>query len=688
MTDEEYLTEVHQAVAARSQATSDFSESSFAGLVTELLVDSGSITHFDPVQFRHTGMRVDGYALIEEEATLDLFVVEWSGNPREVTSLTRTSLEACWRRAEKFFERAVDRDLAHEVDVGSDVWGFARQLGLIGASILRVRVNVLSDCRLSSQVKTLPTETREDREWSYRVWDLRAIGRMLVSGEPDPIDIDFVELFGAALPCLPANTGTCGVESYLTVIPGDWLARIYQEYSGRLLEQNVRTFLQVKGGVNKGIRNTILNEPEMFFAYNNGISATAESATIDEGGAGGALNLRRVRHLQIVNGGQTTASIFNVLKKDKEKAGNLSRIRVQMKLSVVAGDKVGEIVPRISEYANSQNKVSAADFFSNHPFHVRVEKCSRRIWATAIEGSQQQTHWFYERARGQYANAVAYLTPAKKREFEAANPKRQLIQKTDLSKVIMTWSGNPHVVSQGAQKAFGRFAEQIAEQWKEEGVDFGDDWFREAVSKVIVFRTLERLVQEASWYAQGYRANIVTYSIALLQRAVKDAKSEIDFGAIYACQSPSAALTKVLLGIAQRVQDRLISGANDYQMVNVTEWAKRDRCWEDLKSRIGVDLAPLEDELLGADDAAGGRRQQRRDQRELNGVEAQTYVVKKGGAYWTSLRRWAESGTVMTPGDMDVLAIAAAIPRKLPTPLQSARLIKVETTALKEGFRR
>ena len=687
MKDDELLVEVQQAVAARAAATSDFSESAFAALVAEHLVDTGAINGFDPVQFIHRGMRVDGYAMIDDEATLDLFVVEWSGSADEISSLTKTTLEDCFKRAENFFDKAVDGDLAHQVDVGSSIWAFARQLGQIGNTIARVRINILSDCKLSSQVKTVPSKVRNGRTWTYRIWDLLAIGRLITTNEPEDIEIDFVEMFGRPLPCLPANTGQSGVESYLTVIPGDWLARIYEQYSGRLLEQNVRTFLQVNGSVNKGIRRTILEEPEMFFAYNNGISATAEAAILDRIDGQGMLNLCKVKHLQVVNGGQTTASIFNVLMKHKDKASNLERIHVQMKLSVVRSDQVTEIVPRISVYANSQNKVSAADFFSNHPYHIRVEGCSRRIWAPAVEGTQQQTHWFYERARGQFANAVTYLTPAKKKEFEATHPRRQLIQKTDLAKAEMTWLGFPHVVSQGAQKNFGRFAEWVANRWKDDGIDFGDDWFREAVARIIVFRTLERLVQEAPWYAQGYRANIVTYAIALLQHAVSEAKRGVDFKRIWNQQCLSAELSQCLLAIAEKVQSRLVAAASDYQVVNVTEWAKREKCWDDLKSRIPVDLSAFKHDLVDADEVAGERRQQRKDQREMNGVEAQMHVVNQGAGYWASMLRWAEAGTVMSPGDLAILSIGASVPRKLPTPAQCIRLIQIESKAKAEGFR-
>jgi hypothetical protein len=684
MTDGEFLADLQQQVSARSVATSDFSETAFASVVAEALVDSGAVPGFEPAFFVHRGMRVDGYAYTEDEATLDLFQVEYHGEP-EVQSLTKTSLDSCLKRAETFFERAVDGDLSVEVDVGSSVWSLARQLAQMGHSVVRIRLNILSDARLSSMVKALPTKKKGEREWAVRVWDLTAIGRLLSTGEPEPIVIDFVKMFGKGLPCLPANSGGAELESYLTVIPGDWLAEIYDLYGGRLLEQNVRTFLQATKGVNKGIRKTILEEPQMFFAYNNGISATAAKAEFDPDGNQVLVN--RLENLQIVNGGQTTASIFNVMKRDK--AENLDKVRVQMKLSVVRPDVVDEIVPKISLYANSQNKVSDADFFSNHPFHRRIESFSRNVWAPAAEGSQQMTHWFYERARGQYANASAYMTPAKKKEFEVQNPRKQLIQKTDIAKVLVTIMCMPHVVSQGAQKNFKFFAENVTGHWGEEGAAFGEEWFKGIIGATIAFRTLERLVGSAEWYAQGYRANTVTYSIALLTHALKSRKQDIDFLKIWNRQATSSSLNQVLLGIAKQVQARIISSAEAYRVANVTEWCKREKCWDDLLQSVEIRLeSDLDKDLIDADEKEGAKRAARREQKVLNDIEAQTYVVGRGAPYWSKLHKWASEGVVMTPGEMDFLGVAASMTsRKIPTGPQSQRVIAAEKKALVEGFK-
>ncbi|MFY8126420.1 MAG: AIPR family protein [Hydrogenophaga sp.] len=684
MTDDEFLADLLQLVSARSAATSDFSETAFASVVAEALVDSGAVPGFEPAFFVHRGMRVDGYAYTEDEATLDLFQVEYQGEP-EVKSLTKTTLDACLKRAETFFVRAVDGDLSHEVDVGSAIWSLARQLAQIGHSVVRIRLNILSDSKLSSGIKTLPKMKKGDKEWAVRVWDLVAISRLLSTGEPEPIVIDFVKMFGKGLPCLPANAGGAELDSYLTVIPGDWLAEIYDLYGGRLLEQNVRTFLQASRGVNKGIRKTILEEPQMFFAYNNGISATAAKAEFDPDGDHVLVN--RLENLQIVNGGQTTASIFNVMKRDKSE--NLDKVSVQMKLSVVRSDLVNEIVPKISLYANSQNKVSDADFFSNHPFHRRIENFSRNVWAPAAEGSQQMTHWFYERARGQYANASAYMTPSKKKEFEVQNPRKQLMQKTDIAKVLVTIMCMPHVVSQGAQKNFKFFAENVTGHWGEEGAAFGEDWFKGIIGATIAFRSLERLVGGAEWYAQGYRANTVTYSIALLTHALKNRKQDIDYIKIWNRQATSNSLNQVLLSIAKQVQGRIISSAEAYRVANVTEWCKREKCWEDLLQSVAVRFdSDLDKDLIDSDEKEGAKRSARKEQRVLNDIEAQTYVVGRGAPYWSKLHKWASEGLVMTPSEMDFLGVAASMTsRKIPSGPQSQKIVAAEKKAFSEGFK-
>ena len=105
------------------------------------------------------------------------------------------------------------------------------------------------------------------------------------------------------------------------------------------------------------MRDTIRKEPQMFLAFNNGLSATAEAVTVEDL-PGGGKGLRSIRDLQIVNGGQTTASIYHAVKKDK---ADVSQLFVQVKLTVLNDPtKMDIVVPYISRYANTQNKVQGS----------------------------------------------------------------------------------------------------------------------------------------------------------------------------------------------------------------------------------------------------------------------------------------------------------------------------------------
>lgn len=268
------------------------------------------------------------------------------------------------------------------------------------------------------------------------------------------------------------------------------LADLYEKWGARLLESNIRSSIQARRrSVNDGIRATILDEPEMLFSYNNGLSATADAVEIDS--SDGAVRILSAENLQIVNGGQTTASLHTALKHSPE---NLERVHVQVKLVVVPPDASESVVPRISRFANSQNKINAANFFSNHPFHLRVEGFSRRIFAPPARGPTRQTMWFYERAKGQYFVAQARLSGADKTRFDRECPKSQLFTKTDLAKAEYSFRMKPDMVSKGAQKNFAAFAIEVGETWSDQEDALGDAWFKQAVSRIIIFRALEKAV--------------------------------------------------------------------------------------------------------------------------------------------------------------------------------------------------
>ncbi|WP_175794131.1 AIPR family protein [Burkholderia ambifaria] len=664
--------ELAQDVFVRADTSENFTDEAFAEVVAEYLAEAGSIEEFTPCKYIHRGVRVDGYSLNWEDGLLELYVVDCRpGN--KVERMTKAEMTQGFKRAETFFEKACMASFVEQMEAAHPAYGLARTILEQGDQIQRVRFYLLTNAQLTGSVKELPSRQDSSREWSYRIWDLERLARTIGTGKPEEIVVDFEELFGQALVCLPADDGSGEVRSFVAVIPADWLARIYDHYGSRLLEQNVRTFLQARGKVNKGIRKTILDEPTRFFPYNNGISATAEE--VSEERHGGVTYLQKVKNLQIVNGGQTTASIFNAFKKDK--GAPIEQVSVQMKLSVVPPDIASELVPKISRFANSQNRISDSDFFSNHPFHVVIENLSRRLSAPAKDGSQILTHWFYERAKGQYVNAVSYLSEAKKREFLTRNPKSQVIDKTDLAKCVQTFRCLPHDVSLGGQKNFAKFAEYIGAAWEHSQHDFNELWFKRAVAEAIIFRRAESLVLRASWYAQGYRAQTVTYGIAMLVRKVQEMKLELDLQRIWREQGLSEAFEEQLLESCRLAQQEIIGGAARNNVINVTEWCKRKACWDaaqevrfSLSSAFVQQLKERGGELADTKDA-------RIEQKGLSEAEAYISVVNAGSGYWKNVRRWAGESVELRPSDLTILDIACAMPRKIPTEKQALRLVEI-----------
>lgn len=670
---EDFYKELGQDVLIRADTSENFTEEAFAEVVTEYLVDAGSMEDFVPCKFIHRGIRIDGYSLNWDEALLELYVVECRrGDHPEM--MLKAEMEQAFKRAEAFFDKACLSTFVEQMESSHPAYGLARTILERGDQIQRVRFYLLTNAKLTSSVKELLPRTRNHREWSYRIWDLERLAQTVGRGQPEEILVNFEEIFGERLVCLPADDGKSDIRCFLAVIPGDWLAHIYDIYGGRLLEQNVRTFLQARGKVNKGIRKTILEEPTRFFPYNNGISATAEE--IEEERSGGVTYVRTLKNLQIVNGGQTTASIFNAFKKDK--GAPVQQVSVQMKLSVVSPQTASELVPKISRFANSQNRISDSDFFSNHPFHIVIENMSRRISAPGKSSSQILTHWFYERAKGQYANATAYLSEAKKREFQARHPKNQVIDKTDLAKYMQTFRELPHEVSLGGQKNFSKFAEYIGEIWENNQEDFNELWFKHAVSQTIIFRRAESLVLRANWYAQGYRAQIVTYGIAMLVNAVHRNGCELDLQRVWRDQALTEVFEEQLLECCRLAQEGIISGAAENNVINVTEWCKRKACWDQIQA-IRFSLTPsFIQTLKGREDERAEMRDARKEQRGFNEAEAYISVVNAGAEFWKKVRKWAADSIDVKPSDLILLDLASAMPRRLPNEKQALRLVELQ----------
>lgn len=680
-TVEEFFHDFRQETLADAEANSTYQLEAFMEAVSTELVETGFIEGFEHCHYRAPrGMRVDGY-WFNDEGALDIFVADFDCR-RELETLTRTDVDAAFKRVVNFFEASLQGTL--EPDVTTPEYGLVRQIADRRAMLRQVNFYLTSERVLSDRFQGFPDGEVSSIRATYHIWDMARFQRQRSSrGHKEPLDIDFVEMFGNGINCLPTNLGSDSYQSYLIVMPASILAALYDRYSARLLEQNVRTFLQARAQVNKGIRATIINEPQMFFAYNNGITATAqevETRTTDSG-----LQITRMTDLQIVNGGQTTASLFHTQRRDK---ADLSRIFVQMKLSVIDSEQSEMVVPRISEYANTQNRVNAADFFSNHPFHVRMAEFSRRIWAPAQQGAQRETKWFYERARGQYVDAQSKLTAAEQKRFRAEYPKTQMFTKTDLAKFENVFDDHPRWVNLGSQKNFARYALRVGKEWEKSSDGFNEFYFKRAIARGILFRATEKLVSVQPWYNGGYRANIVAYTLSMLGEVTKRRKTTIDYQRMWSAQTIDNVLSEALITIATAVNEDITRPPQGIS--NISEWCKREGCWTRLLDQADHIAELLTDEfwtaLASVEDNRHEAKTARQTQKIDNGIEVQKRVFDVPTAHWSLILKEGTSRRLLTPKEMGILRIAEQMPTKIPTERQSAVLIEILDKAQQDGI--
>lgn len=684
----EFKKDFMESVRATAANIQDGTTASFVAEVAQVLLDREVISDYELCFFTGTGqrnrrLRVDGYSFDEVDESLNLFVVDFDGGDDPET-LTMTHARQSFDRLAYFVDEALTRGLANSIEISAPVYDLIDLLKANMQRIRRFRFILMTDRAASDRIETLENGKIGSAQVEYHIWDIGRLYRLCNSQSGrEEIEVDFRRYTSNGIPCLDAGDAeTEEYKSYLCVLPGAVLADVYDDYGSRLLEGNVRSFLSTKVAVNKKIRATILNQPSRFFAYNNGIAATASEVCVEEGATG--RYIVKIRGLQIVNGGQTTASLSAARYKDK---ADLVNIFVQMKLTQVNATLAETIIPDISRSSNSQNKVSEADFFSNHPFHVRMEKVSRRIFAPSVGGAQHETHWFYERARGQYAQEQSKLTRNEKGKFLLQNPKDQLITKTDLAKVRNAWRGYPHKVSLGAQKNFMVFAEWVTEEWDRDDALFNEVFYQDAVALYIIFRSVERIVSAQSWYEKGYRANIVAYTVALLAYSLHKAypNQRIDLQAIWNKQCLNAILEKQLAYIAKIAFDVLTSEARPIQ--NVTEWSKRDLCWEYMKKESIKLLPEMSSLLVQAEEVKSSVRAARRDQVLVSGIEAQMYVVELGSAYWAGLLNWGRIKNLLSPDDTRLLTIASRMTdRSMPNAVQSQKLQELRNRLISEGL--
>ncbi len=624
---QQFQQEISDRVAQdASEEGQSSSVNAFVDYAIELLEEVGAVEEGRNCYAHLTGPRkaaieLNGFAIDEDSERLDLITAIFHGEP--MRAITKDDADKALTRARRALPFALSPEI-ERMEPASDEYGMMKAISAARGQLKEVRILLLTNGVYSTRPPTL--EEIDGLPARAEIWDIGRFFRAQLSALPrEAIEIDFREKFGAEIPCLP-DRERGEYTAYLTLVPGAVLADLYHEYGPRLLELNVRSFLSVGGKVNKGIRKTLINEPDKFLAFNNGIVVTADEVDVvsmDEGGYG----LRTIQGMQIVNGGQTTASIHRARYVDH---AELDAVTVPAKIIVVPPDRLEEMVRTVSLYANSQNVVQIADFSANDPFHVEIERLSNEVWCPDGRG-----RWFYERARGQYQveKNRAGRTTRGKRKFEEQTPATRRFTKTEMAKFLWAWDQRPYLVSFGAQKTFEMFMQDL--RTKRRGGTWSPDeaYFKQLVAKAILFRAVTRITKQERFPA--YQANIAVYTVSFL--AWKTG-SNLDFERIWQTQAVSAELYDLLRQMTHAIDEALRADARGRM---VSESAKKESCWEAVREtefELPSPL-PLELRVQATQSIAGSvvRGQQAIDPVDLTNIEACRQVT---GEEWLRIHAW------------------------------------------------
>jgi len=558
---EELKLDLQEEIDLRNEAHGESSNMSLFGVYLDMLSNSGQISDDDLtiIDSRNLGIHYAAFARDLERSEIHLFFTDYNSSSdvekiykNDLVEVSESVLSSCLNRSQD------DRD---SFDAGDPIRELLDDLSDRLSNWSRLVVWMTSNKLFSSRDGATLNISKGGLDVVVNCVDLSYYKSLLTDRKVSEIAIS------TEIPALKVLQND-SYSSYLFSLSGYELSSYYDQYGKRLLESNVRTFLSLRVNTNRGIYNTIHSEEErpFFFAYNNGLTATASKIEFSNS------TITSISDLQIVNGGQTMSTIYKAWKDGK----NLDGVYVQIKLTVLHDLENKDVfVSRISRFANTQNKVSNSDFFSNSYYHRRMKELSGQI-RVSVDGQITPEKWFYERVRGEYQNEQTFLTQAQKNKFKKQYPQAKSVDKIAIAKAYLSVNELPHLVSKGAQLCFAEFAKRVADLYDEKRILDEND-FKQIISQVILFRCFEKIVSSASWYTGGYRAQTVAYSISLLSHKLKMNNMTINWNSIWNGQVVSESLLKELSRFGRAVHEKLINPPAGNP--NIGTYSKKEPCW-------------------------------------------------------------------------------------------------------------
>ncbi len=549
-------------------------EDAFTNVFSAYVIDSGEsfMSNCNVMSYKKEfeKAKINGYAFDEYFQTLTL-VVSVFENRNKIAKMGKTDIVKNSKYVTKFF-RMCKSGYFEDVEETDPGYIIAEYINNYEHDIENIRVILLTNKETTPDI---PESIKIDKiVVKFDVWDLERVCQSIYQKKShEDLVVRFQNKYNNPLKMIKVKQGNDIYDCYIGVISGQCLAEVYRDEGQRLIEKNVRSFLQATGKINQGIKATLLNEPEMFMTYNNGISTTAKTIVTDGDNSDDSfVVIKEVTDWQIVNGGQTTASIYNALQSGID----ISAVNVQIKLTVIREQsRTEEMVGYISKYANSQNKINMSDFSANDSYHIEMERLSRKIYVPVDNGKSTQ-RWYYERARGQYmVDMNRQLTSALKKKFKELNPKSMRISKTVAAKCMMAWMRYPYTVSKGLETNFIEYSAMIKNG---ELLEPTEDTYISMIAKVILFNNCDKLVMKQNF--GGYKAQINYYTIALLSEFHSGQVSDMD---IWKRQSISPELSILIEDLILSVWNHFMNP--EVKGINITQWCKKEDCWKLLKTR-------------------------------------------------------------------------------------------------------
>lgn len=621
----EFAQEFQDNVATATEMSNTDYNQELASAILEYLEDNGEVNAPEICTFQKTRTRITAYDYNDEAESLDLFYLIKADSL--LGKINNNKVQQGFNYLMSFYREAMNGTLLRTINVENtdEIAEVAKLIQSTKGVISQLRVYVITNGLTDpSAVPSSIESDFGDFIIEYNVWDMQRVYQQHnIRAGKEKVEIDFPTEYNTKLQCLKMSEENPFVDAYMAIIPGITLARIYKKYQQILLEKNVRTFLQFKGKVNKSIRKTLREEPDMFFSYNNGISSTATE--IDVKRKDGSLYITRLYDWQIVNGGQTTASIAASLN---DRNVDLTKVFVPIKISVIKNiDDSDTIVKAISTTANSQTAIKNSDFSANEPYLIDLEKFSRSEWVPNGK-NKPICKWYFERTRGQYLDQLAQLSGFNEKSFKIEYPKNKKITKTDIAKYEVSWDMQPYKVCYGSEKNYSLFVAEI----KRERPLVNGNYFKHIIAKGILFNTIDNIVKSKN--LGGYKANMTTYIMASIS-FLSDKRLDLTY--IWENQSVQQDVTDQIENLIPMIWEHLTSQSPD-----INKWSKKPECWNRLKLKLG-DYEKFGQELMQTETNEDGTYLNEAQQNCIQ--EAETIEAN----YWFGLANWAKSKDLLSP---------------------------------------